>query len=128
MSAPRVTALRYLWTHHRWGMIGFGAALMLALLFAVRLTVFTIYWADPAHRNQPIAGWMTIGYVGRSWGVPPREIDRRAGLPPPDGGHPLTLEQIAEDQGMPLAVVIALVEVTVAELQAERDAHLAPRP
>ena len=104
----------------------FVLALALSLFLTGRIVVRTVYWAQ--HREEPIAGWMTIGYVGRSWGVPPREIDRRAGLPPPDGGRPLTLEQIAEDQGMPLAVVVALVEVTVAELQAERDAQLTPRP
>ena len=107
MSAPRVTALRYLWTHHRWGMIGFGAALMLALLFAVRLTVFTIYWADPAHRNQPIAGWMTPGYIARSYYVDAAVI--RAALPITPSARS-TLAEIAERSSIPLPVLLTYIE------------------
>jgi hypothetical protein len=67
-----------------------------ALFFAVRLTVFTIYWSDPAHRDQAVEGWMTPGYVARSWDVDPEVI--RAALPPPPDGTPdrrPTLDAIA---------------------------------
>ena len=107
MRAPRVTALRYLWTHHRWGMIGFGAALMLALLFAVRLSIFTMYWADPAHRNQPIEGWMTPGYIARSYDVDPDVI--RAALPIQLDARS-TLARIAAREGVAIDTLIAEIE------------------
>jgi hypothetical protein len=107
MSMPRAAALRYLWMHHRWGVIGFGAALILALLFAVRLTVFTLYWADPAHRNQPIAGWMTPGYVARSYDVDPAVI--RAALPITPAARS-TLADIAERSSIPLPVLLTHID------------------
>jgi hypothetical protein len=92
----------------------------LALFFAGRFTVRAFYWEG--HREEAVAGWMTVGYVGRSWGIDPREIDARAGLPLPDG-HPLTLEEIARDRGVPVAEVVAQVEAAVAALRAERAAQ-----
>ncbi|WP_149142171.1 hypothetical protein [Gemmobacter caeruleus] len=98
----------------------FTLALCAALFFAGRLVVQTVYWSQ--HRNEAVQPWMTIGYVGRSWGLPPREIDARADLPVPESGHPKTLQQIADERGIAVAEVIALVERTVAEMRAERAA------
>jgi hypothetical protein len=56
---------------------------------------------------------MTVSYVGRSWGLVPREIDRLAGLPLPQG-HPLTLAEIASGRGVPVAEIIGEVEEAVA--------------
>ena len=91
-----------------------GLALGVAVFFAVRLTLFTIYWADPAHREQAIEGWMTPGYVARSWDVPPEVI--RAALPPPSDLHPgtrPTLDRIAEDAGIPLPDLIAALTAAI---------------
>lgn len=118
MTAPRTSALTYLWRHHRIALIGFGLALAVALVFAVRLTVFTIYWADPGHRQQPVAGWMTPGYVARSWDLPPEVI--RAALPAmPEAGPRPTLDQIAEAEGIPLADLIAAIEAAIAGARSE---------
>jgi hypothetical protein len=115
VSEPRASALAYLWRNHRFALIGFGLALAVALIFAVRLTIFTIYWSDPAHRDQRVEGWMTPGYVARSW-----EVDRdviRAALPPlPETGmdRRLTLDGIAASGGVPLPDLIARVEAAIA--------------
>lgn len=95
-------------------------SLLLALFFGGRFVVRAVYWES--HRQEPVAGWMTVGYVGRSWGFDPREIDRVAGLPLPENGRPFTLEEIARDRGVPVAEVIAEVEAALAKLQAERAA------
>lgn len=94
-------------------------ALLLALFFAGRFTLRAIHFAQ--HREEPVAGWMTVGYVGRSWGFDPREIDRIAGLPLPEG-RPSTLEEIAKARGVPVSQVVAEVEAALAVLQAERAA------
>lgn len=107
MRGPRLTALRYLWAHHRWGMIGFAAALVVVVVFALRLMLFTIYWADPAHRNQPIAGWMTPGYIARSHDVDLAVI--RAALPITPAARS-TLAEIAAQTSIPLPVLIAHIE------------------
>ena len=122
MSTPRGSALAYLWRHHRPALIGLALALAVAVFFAVRLTIFTIYWSDPAHRDQQIEGWMTPGYVARSWDVEPDLI--RAALPPPPPGGPeprgrTTLDRIAEGAGLPLAEVIAGIEAAIAGARTE---------
>ncbi len=102
---------------HPWLALAFVVALGLTLFFATRFVIHAVYWADPAHRRQPVAAWMTAGYVGRSWGLDPRAIDAEAGLPPPDG-QPLTLEEIAAARGVPVAEVIAAVEAAILRLKA----------
>lgn len=106
MSARR-GALGYLWAHHRWASIGFAGALIVALVFAVRLTLFTIYWADPAHRDQAIEGWMTPRYVARSHDV---ELDViRAALPIAPSARS-TLTDIAAETSVPIEVLIGHIE------------------
>ena len=107
---------------HPWLTLAFAAALGLTLFFATRFVLHALYWADADHRNQPVAAWMTAGYIGRSWGLDPREIDAEAGLPAPDG-HPLTLSEIAEERGVPVAEVIAAVEAAIPRLKARAAAQ-----
>jgi len=100
------------------------SAFLLACTVTVAFAGFTVYravyWAN--HREQPVAAWMTVGYVGRSWGLDPREIDALAGLPlRKERGHPLTLAEIAESRGAPVAELIAEVEAAIATLRAEGD-------
>lgn len=99
----------------------FALALIISVLLMGRIVLRTIYFAQ--HREEPVAAWMTIGYIGRSWGFDPREIDAMAGMPPPENGRPFTLQQIAEDRGMPVTEVIAEVEAALEKMQAEREAN-----
>ncbi|WP_163272580.1 hypothetical protein [Chelativorans alearense] len=62
------------WRAHRILFIGFALGLALTGLFLVRTVVFTLYWADPAHHEQAIEGWMPMRYVARSWDVPPEVL------------------------------------------------------
>lgn len=107
--------------------LAFVLALALALFFGGRIVVRAVYWANPAHHNQTIEGWMTAGYIGRSWGVDPVELDRLAGLPLPSvKGHPQPLVEIAADRGVPVAVVIADVEAALKGLLAAQDGAKTP--
>lgn len=111
--------MRRMWRLHPRLTLAFVLASAMALFFAGRVLWSVAYWAE--HRQEPVAGWMTAGYVGRSWGLDPREIDAQAGLPAPQGS-PLTLEEIARAQGVPVATVVAAVEAAIAALQAQPDA------
>ena len=93
----------------------FLLAALAALIFAANVLWGVIYWQ--VHENEPIEPWMTVGYIGRSWDLPPREIDRVAGLPAPVHGHPFTLTEIARQRGVPVSEVIAEVEAALAELR-----------
>jgi hypothetical protein len=92
----------------------FTFAVAVALFFAVRFITSAVYWAG--HQSEPVQPWMTVGFVGHSWGVDPRQIDQIAGLPLPNG-HPLTLSEIAARDGAPVSEIIARVEAAVAQLK-----------
>jgi hypothetical protein len=51
---------------------------------AVHLASGVIYWQ--AHRDEPIRGWMNVGYVAHSYRVPPHVLYLALDLPhkPPD--------------------------------------------
>jgi hypothetical protein len=97
------------------------SAFLLACAVTLFLAGFTVtravYWSN--HREEPVSAWMTVGYVGRSWGLDPRELDAVAGLPvPEERGHPLTLAEIARDRGVPVTDIIAEVEAAIVTLRA----------
>lgn len=110
--------MRTLPRRHPFLVLAFVLASLGATFFAGRIVWNTVYWAQ--HRHEPVQPWMTVGYVGRSWGVSPREIDARLGLPPPEKGRALTLQQIATSRSLPVADLIGAVERVVAELKAEK--------
>lgn len=109
--------MKAMWRRHPVLMAAFALALLLSLVFAGRIVWRGVYWAQ--HREVQVQGWMTVGYIGRSWGLPPREIDTAAGLPGPVAGRPLTLEQIAAARGVPVAEVIAAVQAAIVHLRAD---------
>lgn len=105
-----------IWQAPPWLTSAFLLACAVTLFFAGRLVFFTVYWAT--HQEMPVEPWMTVGYVARSWGLDPRELDAAAGLPVPEvKGRPQTLKEIAADRGVPVAEVIAEVEAAVARMR-----------
>lgn len=107
-------SVRPLWRRHPVALALFGLASLAALLFAVRLAVFTIYWADPAHRQLSPEPWMTPGYLARSWGRDPAEIGAALGFDAPPSDRP-TLAEIAAERGIPVEVLLAEVAAFLAE-------------
>ena len=90
---------------------------VIALFFAVKFIVGVVYWSQ--HQQEAIRPWMTAGYIGKSWGINPRELDRQAGLPPPTD-HPYTLAEAAKQRGIPVEELIKQVEATIAKMKAEQ--------
>lgn len=109
-----------LWRSRPYLVTAFLLASAVTLFFAVRLLVSAIYWANPAHREQTVEGWMTIRYIARSWDLKGPDIDALANLPLPHlKGRPQPLVEIARDRGIPVADVITAVEKAIAILQRE---------
>ena len=110
-----------LWRQRPWLTSAFVLACGVTLFFAGRFVVYTAYWAT--HREMTVEPWMTVGYVARSWGLDPRELDETAGLPAPEvKGKPQPLSEIARDRGVPVAQVIGEVEAAIAMLRAAQGA------
>lgn len=111
-----IAALSRLWTHHRLLLAGFALALGVTLFFAVRLVVIAIYWNDPAHLEQPVAGWMTPRYVALSWDIPPDQVRAALGLSADRPQGRITLDEIARDRGIPASDLIdALAPLTTSK-------------
>ena len=86
-------------------------ALLATIFFAIRTTVFAIYWADSANRDIKIQGWMTPGHIALSWHVP-REMMRQAIGPLPDKRRP-TLDEIAAEQNIDLETLVERIEEAI---------------
>ena len=103
----------------------FLLAAALTLLFTIRTVVFTIYWSNPAHKNQQIEPWMTPRYVAYSWDLPPEAVARALGLPEPDGPGPRlprrSLQEISEQTGVPIAEMAARVEAAAESLREQPE-------
>jgi hypothetical protein len=108
---------RWVWKEHRIATLVFGTAVAVAVIFAVRLVAFWIFWANPAHRKMAPEGWMTPGYVAMSWDVPREVVGEALGL---EAGKRRALEDIAAERGVHLSDLIA-------DLQAALDSYRAGR-
>jgi hypothetical protein len=118
--------LATLWRARPWLTSAFLLACALALFFATRLTVQTIYWAN--HQDETVQPWMTVGYIARSWDLDARKIDALADLPLPETkGRPQPLSEIAKDRGVPVATIIVDVEAAIQALRAQETVQDALR-
>ena len=100
----------------------FVVSLLLTSFFAVRTYRRAVFWRE--HRDQPIAGWMQVGFVARSYSVPPPVVNRAAGLPP-DVRDRRPLSDIAESQGRTFDELKLDIERAIAEFRAA-DPHVPP--
>ena len=77
---------------------------------AVQTIREVIYWQ--AHRDEPIHGWMSVGYVAHSYRVPPYILYRALGLPhkPPDKRP---LRQIAAMQHRSMDEIRAVLQTAI---------------
>ena len=102
--------IRDIWAHHKLGVLALCLVLGLATLFGVRSASQMIYWSNPAKLDQPLQGWMTPRYVGRSYDVPPEVVQTAFDIERPTIPRRISLETIASQQG-----------VTLDDLQARLD-------
>jgi hypothetical protein len=90
-----------------------AVALLIAAVFGLRLANGALTWQDvPA--DPAIAGWMTPRYVVRSWDVPPDLVAGALDLERDGIGRRVTLTALAEERGVPPAVLIDALETAIA--------------
>jgi hypothetical protein len=75
-------------------LVAFVLSVSLGILFVIRAVRPAIYWHY--HEDEPIRGWMTIGYVAHSYHVPPHVLHQALGLPDKPDRRPL--REIAKEQ------------------------------
>lgn len=112
-------AFLQLWRDNRLLLIAFMLACVLTGVFGGRAAMDFIYWSDPEHRDQDIAGWMTPGYISHSWKVPPEIIGGAMGFTTKPPGRPPTVEIVAEQQGVEPGELAARIEAAIAEFRSQ---------
>jgi hypothetical protein len=110
-----------LWRRQRLLTLAFVFAVALAVAFTIRAVVFMAPFGAPP-LDTPIEGWMTPRLVAHGWHLPPEVMAAALGLDP-GAARGRTLEEIAEQQGRPVAELIARIEAAAA---AWRAAHPPP--
>ncbi|WP_157384535.1 hypothetical protein [Nitratireductor soli] len=108
--------IRSLWQHHRLLFLAFCAAALITIFLALRTIAFYAYWSS--HRAVPIEDWMTIGYVARSWDVPPQTLRGALGISI-DGRDRRSIARIAAERGVPVDVLIDEIEKAIADARLE---------
>ncbi|OSP56151.1 hypothetical protein [Pseudoruegeria sp. SK021] len=106
-------ALRVLARTHPLLTGAFAVALLAAVYFALRIVPVLIFFADPRHQDQPIAGWMTARYVALSYDLPKDVMLTALGLTGPEG-RIVTLSDLAQARGVPVQVIRAEVRAAIA--------------
>jgi hypothetical protein len=106
---PLREALRRLWRRRRGLLLATGIAALLALFFAGRFLLHVFVWEG--RQDEPLAPWMTLGYVARSYDVDRDDLAQALGLDRPGR---LSLAQIAARSGRTLPEVEAELRAAIA--------------
>ena len=100
----------------------FRLALIIAFVMGAAFTAFyvvrainaAIYWSQ--HKDDPIEGWMNIGFVAHSYHVPPHVLHQALGLPmhPPEKR---SLSQIAKSRGVTTEQIAATLNEAIVRVR-----------
>lgn len=90
----------------------------------VRTVSTAIYWQQ--HRDEPIAQWMSVGYVAHSYHVPPWVLERAIGLPQRPDHRPLG--KIAADRGQNFSEIEANLKYAIVHARPPYPPPPAPAP
>jgi hypothetical protein len=91
--------------------VAFLLSLSVAVVFVVRAVRPVIYWHY--HQDEPIRGWMSLGYVAHSYHVPPHVLHQALGLPDKPDKRPL--REIAKEQNRSMDEVRTLLLQAIAQ-------------
>ncbi|SEW05592.1 hypothetical protein SAMN04488515_0844 [Cognatiyoonia koreensis] len=116
-----IDRIKRLWAHHRLLLLGFCVALAALGFFGVRTLSATLYWMDPAHQDQPIAGWMTPRYVARSYQLPPEVLGDALFLVKGDGPRRVSLDVIAAENNLTLDALQTRIDEAAAAWRAQNQ-------
>ncbi len=113
--------IRRLWQKNRLALIAFGVALCALGYFGVKTVGAMIYWMDPAHQEQALAGWMTPRYVAQSYGLPREYLMEALFIDKDAPPRRVSLDKIADENGVTLAELQARIDAAVAAWRASPE-------
>jgi hypothetical protein len=105
--------------------VAFVLSLAVTIFFLVRAVRPIIYWHY--HQDEPIRGWMNMGYVAHSYHVPPHVVHLALGLPdhPPDKRP---LREIAKAQNRSMDEIRTLLLAAIAQARLPSSPSPSPSP
>jgi hypothetical protein len=102
--------------------VAFLVSLSVAALFVVRAVRPVIYWHY--HQDEPIRGWMNLGYVAHSYHVPPHVLHAALGLTDKPDRRPL--REIAKEQNCSMDEVRTLLLEAIVRVRRPNSASPSP--
>ncbi len=111
--------LKDLWQNNRWAFLALVTVLCLAGVFGFKSVSQFIYWSDPQHQDQTLAGWMTPRYVARSYQVPPEVIQDALDLDMDAPPRRISLDRLAQESDLTIETLQSRVDAAVAAWRAE---------
>jgi hypothetical protein len=110
----------------QWAVLAvFVIALGFTAFYSYRTYQRAVFWRE--HRDEPIAGWMRVGFVANSYHVPLPELNRAIGLPP-SAHDRRPLNEIAESQGRTFEELKADLEEAITEFRSAGPRRPGGRP
>ena len=107
--------LAHLWHHNRIALLAFGAVLVVLVVFGVRTISATLYWMDPAHRDQALAEWMSPRYVAQSYDLPRDVVGPALFLRIDEPPRRVSIGKIADENGLTLEQLQDRIETAAQE-------------
>lgn len=102
--------IKQLWRTNRAALMAFVVASGTLGFFGFKTAAAWVYWNDPAHQQQQLAGWMTPRYVAQSYNLPPEELGPALFLPTGQPPRRTTLDRIAAENGLTLNQLQARID------------------
>lgn len=103
----------------------FLLVLGLTAVYSYRTYQRAAYWRE--HRDEPISGWMRVGFVSNSYHVPLPVLNRAIGLPP-DARDQRPLNMIANDQDRTFDELKADLEKAIEDFRSKEPSPPGDRP
>lgn len=118
-----IRRLAHLWAHHRMVLLAFVLAVSALGFFGIKTAAAAIYWMDPAHQDQPLAGWMTPRYVARSYKLPPDVLGPALFLVKGDSPRRTSLAVIAAENNLSLDALQVRIDDAATKWRAGQEAQ-----
>ncbi|MGH1368954.1 MAG: hypothetical protein ACRBCL_10070 [Maritimibacter sp.] len=101
-----IEGLKRLWRAAPVALVALLLALVVAVVLGARMALQPPHFADPGLGDQPVAEWMTPGYIGHAYRIPKTQVIEalNAPVPPPHG--PMTLKELAAYRNVPVEQVL----------------------
>lgn len=115
--------IKHLWQTHRIAVLAFALALGALGYFGVKTLSSAIYWMDPAHQDQPLAGWMTPRYIGQSYKLPRDIVLDVLMMDPEAPPRRISISDIATQNDMTMDQLQDRLDAAVRAFDAEREAQ-----